>query len=395
MELVLLYGIIDHSRYVPPMAYRKFKTRIRTPARRVAAGGGFLFVAFLSAWLWAPAAPEPEAERHPSTGISLPLMNARVALPGAALSRQARPAKMVYRNSVLPGGVGSAAELTSALAHDPVAAAHYAGFQVAAARAVRVERPTMAHVSYRIGDKIYWTRKPVRLALGETLLSDGEHLVRARCGNRISEQAQAPVLVNEPAPEVLEMAFISAESLIDAPPDVAPRANDAVATEPAGAQPATSTRGVPSFAFSPDFGFWSPPAIHSPTQILALSTPPVSGIGGDSAPVREPTPSPTPTTTPTKTPPPPGTPDAPPPTFPPPDSPPPKSPPEKSPPEKSPAPESPPITPQPGPNPGLTLPRAPTPVPEPGSAALFGLGLAIFVLTRARATRRRSKSPSC
>lgn len=304
--------------------------------------------------------------RRPSAGLTLASSNAQVATTAAAAAVQpARPVKVVYRNSVLPGGVGSAAELTAALARDPVAAAHYAGFDAAAARPVQVVHSRMAHVSYRIGDKIFWTKKPVRLALGETLLSDGEHLVRARCGNRIADQPQSPVLLNEPAAEVLETAFLSAEPLIDAPSEAAPRANGAAAAHAADAQPATETRSATSFAFSPA-------AIDSPMYSAALRAPPVSGT---SVTVSEP-----PTAAPTETraqkpgfekPPfeksPPG------------QSPPEPSPPKKSPPGKPPTPDSPPPSMPPA---RLNVPPAPTPIPEPGSVTLFGLAFAIIMLMR-------------
>ncbi|HEU4373436.1 MAG TPA: PEP-CTERM sorting domain-containing protein, partial [Telluria sp.] len=317
------------------------RTRIPLPRPRVLAGGAFAFVALVTAWVW-PAAPE--RERAPSMGMA-PAAAAR----SAAVLATARPAKVVYRNSVLPGGVGSSAELRFALAHDPVAAAHYAGFNVAAARKVQVERSRMAHVSYRIGDKIYWTRKPVRLALGETLLSDGEHLVRGRCGNRIADEPQGPVLQNEPAPEVLEMAYVSAEPLIDEPSDLAPSADLAAATAPADARQATRPRSTSPFAPALDPAVQSPPVTYAPTRILAFNATP--GTGG---PARAPLPTPD---SPAKTPPP-GSP--PPPTMP-----------------------APPSRPRP------TVPQAPTPIPEPGSAALLGLGLAVLLLMRVT-TRRRA-----
>ena len=353
------------------MAYRKIRTRIPLPAPRVLVGCALLFVGVVAAWVWHS---DTEPERHPSAEIALVSTSARIAAPAAA-----RPAKVVYRNSVLPGGVGSAVELRSALAHDPVAAAHYAGFNVGAARKVQVERSRMAHVSYRIGDKIYWTKKPVRLAQGETLLSDGEHLVRGRCGNRIADEAQAPVLVNEPAPEVLEMAYISAEPLIDAPSDAPPRANVDAASQVADAQPATRTRILPSFAFFLDPGLISPPAIYAPTRTLAFVSPPDSASGGGSVTVGAPLP-PSTAKPETSTP---DTPTAPPPELPAPDSPPPKSPPlDLSPP---------PVTPPPAPKPPVNLPRPPTPIPEPGSAALIGLGLGMVWLMRRTGTRRRTR----
>ena len=50
----------------------------------------------------------------------------------------------------------------------------------------------MAYVSYRIGHRVFWTRKPVRIPAGETVLTDGETEIRARCGNAVSECARSP-----------------------------------------------------------------------------------------------------------------------------------------------------------------------------------------------------------
>ncbi len=116
----------------------------------------------------------------------------------------ASPAKRVYGHSVIPGGVRGSAELASVLERDAVVRAHYADFDSANARVVHVERARLVHVSYRMGDDIYWTKKTVRLVKGEALLTDGKSFVRARCGNRIADIAQLAVSRNEPAPEELD-----------------------------------------------------------------------------------------------------------------------------------------------------------------------------------------------
>jgi hypothetical protein len=104
----------------------------------------------------------------------------------------------VYPYSVIPGGARSSKELGAALRIDDVAREHYADFNVAAARIIRVAADRKAYVSYRKGDKIFWTRKQVKLHAGETLLSDGEHLARTRCGNRVSAVPRSPVSPDEP-----------------------------------------------------------------------------------------------------------------------------------------------------------------------------------------------------
>lgn len=110
----------------------------------------------------------------------------------------------VYRHSVIPGGVRKSSHLASALAHDRFASVHYADFDVASAYIVHVKAPRAVHVSYRLGDEIFWTKKKVLLSSGETLLTDGKSFVRTRCGNRIADTPQPKVSDKEPPPEELD-----------------------------------------------------------------------------------------------------------------------------------------------------------------------------------------------
>lgn len=106
----------------------------------------------------------------------------------------------VYPYSVVPGGVKDARELKWAVDHDPVVAAHYAGFDFIHARLVRLLMAHTAYVSYRIGNKIYWTHRLIRLKAGETLLTDGKITARTRCGNRVEEVPQQATSASEPPP---------------------------------------------------------------------------------------------------------------------------------------------------------------------------------------------------
>ena len=117
------------------------------------------------------------------------------------------PPALFYRNSVIPGGVRHSLELTAALARDRFAKVHYANFDAANAYIVHVKAPRSVHVSYRMGDDIYWTKKKLQLKTGETLLTDGKSFVRTRCGNRIADTPQSKVSDREPAPEEFDMAI--------------------------------------------------------------------------------------------------------------------------------------------------------------------------------------------
>jgi hypothetical protein len=110
-----------------------------------------------------------------------------------------------YRYSVIPGGAYTAEELKTALARDPIAASHYSDFHVDKAHVVTLENDKVCYVSYRMGDKLYWTKRPLTLRKGETLLTDGVHYARTRCGNRLSDIAPAQTAaITEPDHHVFE-----------------------------------------------------------------------------------------------------------------------------------------------------------------------------------------------
>lgn len=147
-------------------------------------------------------------ETRPQTGDPAPaspphLKQALVLLKAQALVIPDRP-HLVYRHSVIPGGVHRSSELTSALGRDRFASVHYAKFDAANAYIVHVKAPRAVYVSYRMDDEIYWTKKRVQLFAGEALLTDGKSFVRTRCGNRIADTPQPLVSDREPPPEVLD-----------------------------------------------------------------------------------------------------------------------------------------------------------------------------------------------
>lgn len=148
--------------------------------------------------------PDPIAAAGPAPAL-LALNDSVGAQP------EQRVARRIYPYSVVPGGVSGQAELKRIIRTDSVVAAHYASFDVNKASAVVVDKPRAVHVSYRKGDKVYWTARKVMLAPGETLLSDGSNEMRARCANRISDQPQYPVEAHQPAMEELDQAVELAE----------------------------------------------------------------------------------------------------------------------------------------------------------------------------------------
>jgi hypothetical protein len=107
--------------------------------------------------------------------------------------------RMVYPNSVIRGGVRNPEELKVAVSRDKVVASHFSGFSLSQSRIVDLKVEKIAYVSYRVSNKVYWSKKKVRLVKGEKVITDGVNYARARCGNRISDVAQTPTSIDEPS----------------------------------------------------------------------------------------------------------------------------------------------------------------------------------------------------
>lgn len=114
-----------------------------------------------------------------------------VVVAPAAVTIESRP---VYRHSVVRGGVYSDTEAQTAAGRDVVVRTHYRDVNLRKLTPVALDRAVDRYVSFRRNDHIYWTSRRMRVPKGEILLSDGESLVRARCGNRLSETPQEPTV---------------------------------------------------------------------------------------------------------------------------------------------------------------------------------------------------------
>lgn len=111
--------------------------------------------------------------------------------------------RSLFPYSVIPGGAHSALDLRNAVRNDPVVAAHYEDFDVTKAHIASLEQDRLVYVSYRIADHVFWTSKKLMLPKGETVITDGTHEARTRCGNRISETPAGPISKEEPSAEML------------------------------------------------------------------------------------------------------------------------------------------------------------------------------------------------
>jgi hypothetical protein len=214
--------------------------------------------------LWAHAMMAMQAQ----AGASLASSNASDASSDIAAGRtlEGRP---LYPYSVIPGGAANPQELKIALLHDPVVAAHYADFNLENAHVVRQDADRPMYVSYRLGDRVFWTRKMLVIHKGEKLISDGAHEARTRCGNRLSATAEAPVSAEQPPADVLaapEAPILFAGNYPPSP--------GFPLIPPLGGGP-----GAPSSSGSPPGGGIIPPPVYpivGGTPTSHTSTPPVT-----------------------------------------------------------------------------------------------------------------------
>src|SRR5215469_644479 len=160
-------------------------------------------VALASLFFWFAAASGHDSHQPSAPQPHLPAIYvvAGSSFPEKHDDLSSRP---LYPYSVIPGGIESVSELRRAVATDPVVAAHYAGFDFAHAHLVRLTAARSVFVSYRKGSAVFWTSKRLSLLTGETLITDGTHTSRTRCGNQVSDVPRAPVAPSEePTPEFL------------------------------------------------------------------------------------------------------------------------------------------------------------------------------------------------
>jgi hypothetical protein len=317
-------------------------SRIKTRRRRL---GALAILSLESLLVWAaltPRIPPPTRASNATIFVSQP--RSESYYPSDQFP-EARNERIFYPYSVIPGGARDAAELRVAVAHDSAVARHYADFNLSKTRVVTLSAARAVFVSYRIGDGIFWTKNRMNLAAGETILTDGEHMARTRCGNRISDVPAQPLSKEQPTPEAMEVpASDVLLAQLESPSEL-----------PLGPAPATDiplpSPGSPAFFVPP----------YVPVLLLGNSATPPGSPGGPS-----PTP-PTPTPPGTPVPTPPGSPLPGPPTgpFPPP---------------------VPPGTPPPTPpgTPASPPPGTPPPIatPEPASYVMLVAGFACVLLRR-------------
>lgn len=165
---------------------------------------------------------------------------------------------------------------------DDAVRAHYAGFNVAKAHLARLAEAKFVYVSYRRGNGIFWTAKPTRLAKGEPVVTDGAMMLRARCGNRVSEVPMAPVEAGAPvAPEAMELPAGEAAPLelalpTDVPMVPTPESAMLIPTGGPSAGTSSSAPGMPAG--------YAPPYFYGAGGSTPEKSSPPTGPSGPTAP---------------------------------------------------------------------------------------------------------------
>lgn len=170
--------------------------------------------------------------------------------------------RRVFAYSVIPGGISTPEELRQVAAKDPVVSRHFQGFNFDRAHLVRLAQKQSIYVSYRIGDRVYWTRGKVTLYPGETLISDGSMEARTRCGNRI---ALAPLNGGSPLEPPLEE--------LEAPPI---RLDPDLSPPPLPSPAAAKLAEVPLAAQKAGHFFWFIPPVYVPPGSSGSSREPLA-----------------------------------------------------------------------------------------------------------------------
>jgi hypothetical protein len=122
-----------------------------------------------------------------------------------------RAARKIYPFSIIPGGVYDPKELEKSIQNDPSLAEHYRDIEMENLIAVRTQAPINAYVSFRCDGQICWTKKTLTIPRGELVLTDGQHMIRSRCGNRIQRKRPGDAVSSSAATEQMQ------DYILDAP----------------------------------------------------------------------------------------------------------------------------------------------------------------------------------
>ena len=115
--------------------------------------------------------------------------------------------KIVWRYSVVEGGVHTEADIEAARTNDPIVDEHYR-YTPKPEHLALITAVVKGYVSYRRGDQIYWTKNQVEFTdwvWAGDVGGEFRPVIRARCGNRVSDVPMMPVEDKQPDLDALEL----------------------------------------------------------------------------------------------------------------------------------------------------------------------------------------------
>jgi hypothetical protein len=265
-----------------------FSPRLHQQPAKLA--GVLIGVLSLAASVLAPALVSPPAlpAPHPSN-LEIP-----AAVPVSYVTTMVveQVKRKIYPYSIVPGGAEDLRQAIRSMT-DPAIKEHYANVDLSQLKQVNLTENLSGYVSYRWGDKIYWTAKKITLHAGETVFTDGKHIVRGRCLNRHSALPMQPTRPHEPTQAAFDAPLEIPEIVYSFPkiPFLAP----ALPEPPGELTPTTPIlpAAVASTVGKTGGGLWFPlipiiPPIHHhhPTSPGSPSTPSSPGTpSGPGTPV--------------------------------------------------------------------------------------------------------------
>jgi hypothetical protein len=191
-----------------------------------------------------------------------------------------RAARQMFPFSVVPGGLMDERDMTDSMAKDDVVRKHYEGLSPERMWFTRLKQPMTAYVSYRKDNQVHWTQHAVVIPANELVLTDGKHMVRARCGNRIEVKKPEPLPAKVITPDV-------------PPPDIAldaglPALIPPTVTPPAPPATAIAKNNAPVSRIAPTSPTWCcgitgtstlPSVPEPPSFLLVLGGGVLLGVG--------------------------------------------------------------------------------------------------------------------
>jgi hypothetical protein len=141
-----------------------------------------------------------------------------------------RAARKIYPFSIIPGGVYEPNELAQNVRLDRSLAEHYGDIQIENLIAVRTQAPMQRYVSFRQGGQIFWTTKELTIPRGELVLTDGQHMIRSRCGNRLQQTRPENAVRSSMMTEQMQSLLMDAPlpSIVNLPRSLQPVLSQAV-----------------------------------------------------------------------------------------------------------------------------------------------------------------------